>query len=174
MSSQPLDPASISRPVPALLRYYLIMAVLALPAFPIVALVSFFKYETLRYRFDDEGVTMSWGILFRREITLAYRRIQDIHVTRNILERWMGLATVSVQTASATSGPQMQIQGIHEYGELRDFLYMKMRGARGETHAPASTTARTGAGDGDSLTLLKSIRDEVVRLRRELTEGHQP
>ena len=165
-----IDPSSISRPAPALLRYYLIMAVAAVPAFPIVALVSFFKYETLRYRFDDEGVTMSWGILFRREITLAYRRIQDIHVTRNIVERWMGLATVSVQTASAASGPQMQIQGIHEYGELRDFLYMKMRGARGE-HTPTSAGAQTT--DSESLVVLKSIRDEVVRLRRELGEGRR-
>jgi putative membrane protein len=169
-----IEPASISRPAPALLRYYMLMAVLALPAFPIVALVSFFKYETLRYRFDDEGVTMSWGILFRREITLAYRRIQDIHVTRNILERWMDLATVSVQTASAASGPQMQIQGIHEYGELRDFLYMKMRGARADTHAAASAGSSTAGGE--SLALLESIRDEVVRLRHLLedrTEGRQ-
>ena len=165
------DPRALSRPVPALLRYYLIMALFALPAFPIVALLSFFKYETLRYRFDDEGVTMAWGILYRREITLGYRRIQDIHVTRNIIERWMGLATVAVQTASATSGPQMQIQGVYEYAELRDFLYMKMRGARGE-HSVPDGTSEGPAGD-DSLALLAAIRDEIVHLREELAGGRR-
>ena len=28
-----------------------------------------------------------WGLLFRHEVYLTYRRIQDIHVTRNIVER---------------------------------------------------------------------------------------
>src|SRR5262245_16964902 len=162
------DPRIITRPDRALLGYYLFISVLSNVLSPIVILPLFFKYETLRYRFDDEGVTMSWGILYRREITLAYRRIQDIHVTRDILERWMGLATVSVQTASAASEPQVQIQGIHEYEELRDYLYMKMRSARGETTASATATA--AQGDTESLALLKSIRDEVVRLRRTLEE----
>ena len=52
---------------------------------------------------------MSWGILFRKQIYLTYRRIQDIHVTRNIFHRWFGLAAVAVQTASGTSGAEMTI-----------------------------------------------------------------
>jgi putative membrane protein len=161
------NPLQITRPVPALLKYYFIVALGTTIAFPITALYLFFKYETLKYRFDEEGVTMWWGILFRKEITLAYRRIQDIHVSRNIVERWMGLATVAVQTASGASGPQMQVQGVYEYDALRDFLYMKMRGAKGlaESAAPQTTS-----GD-EHLTLLREIRDEVARLRRDLHKG---
>ncbi|CAG1009034.1 hypothetical protein PHYC_03644 [Phycisphaerales bacterium] len=158
------DPLKLQRPVPALLKYYLIVALFTLAAFPFTALYLFFKYETLRYRFDEEGVSMAWGILFRREITLAYRRIQDIHVSRNIIERWMGLATVSIQTASGSSGPQMQIQGVYEFDALRDFLYMKMRGARGHEEPGAGAAP---AGD-ETLALLTQIRDEVARLRRDL------
>src|SRR6516164_10797519 len=90
------DPRTITRPDRALLGYYLFITVLSNVFSPIVFLPLFFKYETLRYLFDDEGVSMSWGLLFRREIYLTYRRIQDIHLTRNILQRWMGLATVSI------------------------------------------------------------------------------
>ena len=70
----------------------------------------FFKYETLKYRFDESGVSMSWGLLWRREIHLTYRRIQDIHLTRGLIQRWMGLATVAIQTASGSSGPEMSIE----------------------------------------------------------------
>lgn len=168
-AAAPFDPRQLTRPVPALLKYYLIVAVFTVAAFPFTALYLFFKYETLKYRFDEEGVSMAWGILFRREITLAYRRIQDIHVSRNIIERWMGLATVSIQTASGSSGPQMQIQGVYEYDALRDFLYMKMRGARGQEDHPA---AGGGGEPGDeALALLKEIREEVARLRRGLEKG---
>jgi len=159
------DPRAITRPDPALLRYYVITTVVGtlclLPITLVALLPSLFKYNTLRYRFDDEGVSMAWGVLFRREINLTYRRIQDIHVTRNIFQRWMGLATVAIQTASGSATPEMSIEGILEVDGLRDFLYSKMRGARGETEG---AVAGTEPAD-EALGLLREIRDELVALR---------
>jgi uncharacterized membrane protein YdbT with pleckstrin-like domain len=161
------DPAKITRPSPVLLNYYVLTtaaATLCIIPLTIVALLpSLFKYRSLRYRFDDEGVSMAWGVLFRREINLTYRRIQDIHVTRNLFQRWMGLATVAIQTASGSSTPEMSIEGILEVDQLRDFLYSKMRGARGEVDDG-------GAGEADepadeALRLLHEIRDELVASR---------
>ena len=128
----PFNPHTIERPDKSLLWYYVFIAMLSGPLFPITFLPLFFKYETLRYRFDEGGVSMSWGILFRKEVYLTYRRIQDIHLTRNILQRWMGLATVGVQTASGSATPEMSLEGILQASELRDFLYREMRGAKGE------------------------------------------
>src|SRR5262249_8356608 len=108
------------------------------------------------------GVAMSWGILFRREIYLTYRRIQDIHLTRNLLQRWLGLATVSVQTASGSSGPGMSIEGVLKADELRDFLYARMRGAREHSH-PADAPAGERPAD-EALGLLRDIRDALARL----------
>jgi putative membrane protein len=149
------------------LRYYVITTALAtlciLPITLIALLPSLFKYRTLRYSFDDEGVSMAWGVLFRREINLTYRRIQDIHVTRNLFQRWMGLATVAIQTASGSSAPEMSIEGILRYEELRDFLYSRMRGARGETEAKAGAPSTEPADE--ALTLLREIRDGLIALR---------
>ena len=108
---------------------------------------------------------MTWGILFRREIYLTYRRIQDIHLTRNILQRWMGLATVSVQTASGSAMPEMSIDGILQAAELRDFLYAKMRGGHGETPATVpSDTSPQPASDDEVLPILCDIRDSLRQL----------
>lgn len=159
------DPTAITRPDPALLRYYIVTAMIVtvcfVPVTLIVLLPSLFKYRTLRYRFDDEGISMAWGMLFRREINLTYRRIQDIHVTRNLFQRWMGLATVAIQTASGSATPEMSIEGILEVDALRDFLYSKMRGARGE---PEVERAETAPAD-EALGLLREIRDELAALR---------
>lgn len=156
------DPRAISRPHPSLLTYYLVASLRAGPAFPVLLIKDALKYHTLTYRFDDEGVSMSWGLLFRHEINLAYRRIQDIHLTRNIVERWMGLSTLAVQTASGSSSPELTIQGILEANELRDFLYMKMRGAETE---PASTadyeTHDALSPNAEALALLREIRDLI-------------
>lgn len=158
-----LDPSTIERPDSSLLKYYFFISLFAGPAFPIAFLPLLFKYETLHYRFDESGVSMRWGLLFRRETYLTYRRIQDIHLTRNIIQRWMGLATVSVQTASGSATPEMSIEGILEADQLRDYLYAKMRGAKGESDLPADPDKHGVIAD-EALVLLQDIRDSLRRL----------
>ncbi|MBC8350894.1 MAG: PH domain-containing protein [Planctomycetes bacterium] len=152
------DATSIQRPDTSLARYYGLVSLLSGPFFPIAFLPFYFKYITLRYKFDESGVSMSWGILFRREIQLTYRRIQDIHLTRNIVQRWMGLATVAIQTASGSAGPEMSIEGVLQANELRDYLYRQMRGARGETEATSDDSTQSESSD-EPLALLREIRD---------------
>jgi putative membrane protein len=154
-------PEVITRPAPILMRYYVLCSLLAGPffLFPLVPLIC--KYVTLRYRFDDSGIAMQWGVLFRREIYLTYRRIQDIHLTRNIVQRWLGLATLAVQTASGSATPEMSIEGILEAEPLRDHLYAKMRGARGESGAGQDDNS---TGDDEALVLLTEIRDSMRKI----------
>jgi len=157
-------PDRITRPAPVLLRYYVLCSLVAGPFFliPLIPLVC--KYLTLRYRFDDSGIAMQWGVLFRREIYLTYRRIQDIHLTRNIVQRWFGLATLAVQTASGSSTPEMSIEGILEAELLRDHLYARMRGAK--SNGDGGDEPR---GSEESLALLEEIRDamQVLAARAE-------
>ena len=168
----------IKRPVKKLLMLYLLRCALSGPAFPFVFLPCYFKFETLRYRFDDEGVAMSWGLLWRREIFLTYARIQDIHLSRGLFERWLGLGTIHIQTASGSASAEMAVVGLSEYEAVRDFLYLKMRGARfGETQAgPAAddtyTSGVEAAVDADvAVGLLMEIRDEIRSLRRRFEAG---
>lgn len=165
-ASETFRPHEITRPHPRLLTYYILVTLLTGPFSPFVFLPLFFKYHTLRYEFDDRGVSMKWGILFRREILLTYRRIQDIHLTRNIIQRWLGLATVSLQTASGSSGAEMSIEGILEAEALRDYLYAKMRGARHEsaTGDVATANGHESAPADEALGLLRDIRDSLAKL----------
>ncbi|HVE70780.1 MAG TPA: PH domain-containing protein [Thermoanaerobaculia bacterium] len=126
-----MDVFSIHRPSPALFKYYVLSSFLLGPLFFVPLIYLYFRYHTMRYEFDEEGISMSWGILFRRQITLTYARIQDIHLTSNVLERWLGLARIQIQTASASASAEMTIEGVHEFEAVRDFLYSKMRGVRG-------------------------------------------
>ena len=164
MSVEPISPESfqaerITRPHPALMRYYVLCSLTAGPFFPFALIPLICKYATLRYRFDDNGIGMQWGVLFRREIDLTYRRIQDIHLNRNLVQRWFGLSTLAVQTASGSATPEMSIEGILQAESLRDHLYAKMRGSRGEKEDDPSE----GPSD-EALMLLSEIRDSMQRI----------
>jgi uncharacterized protein len=161
---------AIERPHPNLFTYYWVSLLIFPPLLPILILPVWFRYHTMRYKFTDEGVSMSWGILFRRETIVNYARIQDIHLRSNIVERWLGLARVLVQTASGNAGAELTLEGLQEYEAVRDFLYARMRGVK--DHSPASRAAAPANGSGgtgvatDAGDLAAALR-EVARELRE-------
>jgi putative membrane protein len=172
---------AIERPAPALFRYYLLLALTAGPAYPFLLAYLYFRYHTLRYRFDEEGISMRWGVLFRREINLTYARIQDIHLSSNLVERWLGLARIEIQTASGSAKAEMTIEGLHEFEEVRDFLYVRMRGTRdlvrdgasvppgpAASASPLPSGAGPTAADADLAAVLHQVAAELRAVREEL------
>jgi putative membrane protein len=175
-----MDDASIRairRPHSNLLFLYFLQAAATLFAFPFVFLPLFFKYRTLQYTFDDEGVSAAWGFLFKREIFLTYRRIQDIHVSRNLIERWLGIGKVEIQTAAGSSSAELALEGMEHWEQVRDYLYRRMRGtgpvaaeaarAAGEADEAAAPVA-PGEGVDESVALLRAIKDDVDAVRRAI------
>jgi uncharacterized protein len=166
---------SLERPQPALWTYYVICSVLSGPAIFATLPYFYFRYRTLRYRFDEEGIHMKVGILFRREVNLTYARIQDIHLRSGLIQRWLGLANVQIQTASGSTGAELVIEGFKEYEMIRDFLYTRMRGyqtrnASVGTSTTAAAARTTSAENTEVVSLLLGIRDEMKRTR-ELLEA---
>jgi membrane protein YdbS with pleckstrin-like domain len=170
------DPAAdrqiqaIERPDRALWTYYLLSCLVFPPLLLIAGPYYYFRYHTMRYKFTDDGISMSWGILFRREIIVNYARIQDIHLKSNLVERWLGLARILVQTASGSGSAEMTIEGIKEFELLRDFLYSRMRGVKDHpAHAaPAGTLAAAPAlpaGVSTQADLAAALRETAAELR---------
>ena len=164
---------ALERPDPALLRYYLVSSILAGPGFPFVLLYRYFRYRTLHYRFDGEGISMRWGILFRKEINLTYARIQDIHLTSNLVERWLGLGKVQIQTASGASKAEMSVEGRQDFEAIRDFLYARMRGM-GATPGERRGSSPAAAGDGELAAVLREVAAELRGLRGDLGAAGGP
>ena len=169
---------ALERPDPALWNLYIIHALLTGPGVLFMLPLLYFRYRTLRYRFDDEGIHMRVGILFRREVNLTYARIQDIHLRSGFIQRWLGLADIQIQTASGSAGAEMVIEGFKEFEAIRDFLYTRMRGYQKQPASPAPLTHQaapeliTDGADGgkEMVALLLNIRDELRRTRELLEQ----
>lgn len=156
---------ALERPDPALWKYYVLASLPTLffpPVFLVFLFLGWVRYSTLRYTFTQEGVSMRWGRLFRREIILNYARIQDIHLRSNLVERWLGLSRILVQTASGSAGAEMTIEGLKEYEEVRDFLYSKMRGVSDPAESPGTSPTGLAAERANDAELAETLR-EVAR-----------
>jgi uncharacterized protein len=171
---------AIERPHRDLFTYYWVSLLIFPPLLPILILPVWFRYHTMRYKFTDEGISMRWGILFRREIIVNYARIQDIHLRSNIVERWLGLARVLVQTASGNSGAELTLEGLKEFEAVRDFLYARMRGVQDHTRSlPVATPAASPAitqngGEQDLAALLRDVAVELRAIRLALESRRPP
>jgi putative membrane protein len=157
----------------SLLTYYMLGSLLLGPFFIFAMIPAYFRYHTLRYDIDEQGITMRWGILFRREVSLTYARIQDIQLSSNLVERWLGLAKIQLQTASGSSSAEMTIEGVREVDALRDFLYARTRGAGAGTAGAATSQMpliRNSSTDMEELTeVLNAVAAELRALRLERT-----
>lgn len=162
----------IERPHEDLLKYYILSSLMLGPLFFIALIPLFFRYHTMHYRFDDRGVSMRWGILFRREINLTYTRIQDIHLTSNFVERWLGLARIQIQTASGSASAEMTIEGVKEFETLRNFLYAHMRGTQSKQSTQADASEQVSgptATDNELAATLNEIATELRAIRQLMT-----
>ncbi len=173
MTAQALSDSEIyalERPRPSLLVFYALSSLLLGPLFFVALVPLYFRYHTLRYRFDDEGVSMRWGVLFRREIHLTYARIQDIHLVSNVVERWLGLARIKIQTASGSAKAEMTIEGVEAFEALRDFLYARMRGTRAGLGSPrpASAAVASPTGPRDAGAALDPVAAELTATLRQV------
>lgn len=160
---------TINRPHADLMKYYLIASFVIPPIFPILMTIGAIRFRTMRYKFTGEGISMSWGLLFRKEIIIQYSRIQDIHLRSNMIERWLGLSKVLVQTASGSSSAEMTLEGIKEFEAVRDFLYHRMRGVKDDVPtADATTSGSDAVGSPELAVTLREIAAELRGLRADL------
>jgi uncharacterized membrane protein YdbT with pleckstrin-like domain len=144
---------------------------------PIVLLI---RYYTLSYEVDDRGIRMSEGLINRKENFLTFARVQDIHLDRDLIDRWLGIGTISVQTASGQATAEAKLYGLANSLEARDALYLRLRKVQGlvegeadeedKASAPEAASAAATAGDAglaaEELTaLLRGLAEETARLR---------
>ncbi len=163
---QPIPPqiAAITRPIDQLWTYYVFKGLMTLFASPIMLRVLYFRFHTMKYEFSEQGIRMSWGILFRNEIVLNYARIQDINLNSNFIERMLGLASINIQTASGSSTSVMTLEGMPDPEGMRDFLYSRMRGAAGHTAAEPAAPADSLAATLQAVTVeLRAIREALEK-----------
>ncbi|MBI2514063.1 MAG: PH domain-containing protein [Opitutae bacterium] len=170
MNPAPSDSAilALERPHANLLTYYFLSLLVFPPLLLVLGPYLYFRYHTMRYKFTADGVSMRWGILFRREVIVQYARIQDIHLQSNLVERWLGLARILVQTASGSGSAEMTIEGLREFEAVRDFLYHQMRGVKDHAPHAAPAPVAAGAADDEVAAALRATAAELRALREEL------
>ena len=60
-------------------------------------------YRRFEYELTDDTFDIRSGVISRREREIPYRRIQNVDISRNVLQRLLGIAAVNLETAGGSS-----------------------------------------------------------------------
>ena len=60
-------------------------------------------YRRFEYELTEDTLDISSGVISRREREIPYRRIQNVDVSRNVVQRALGIAAVDLETAGGSS-----------------------------------------------------------------------
>jgi membrane protein YdbS with pleckstrin-like domain len=88
------------------------------------------SYNRWFYEFNDEGLRLERGIIWKRYSNVPYARIQNIDVHRGIIARMCGFSSIMIQTAgfSGPSGAEGNIPAVdmRKAEEIRSFVMKKI------------------------------------------------
>lgn len=91
-------------------------------------------YRRFEYELDEDTLDIRSGVLSRRVREIPYRRVQNVDVSRNVVQRALGIAEVRVETAGGgATEAQLRYVGTDEARRLQDEL-----GRRGRDEGAAA------------------------------------
>lgn len=76
--------------------------------------VRILAWRRFRFTFDGEVLRVDEGVLRRSHRSLDVARIQQVELDRSLLQRALGLASLRVETAGASSEPEVELRVLRE------------------------------------------------------------
>ncbi len=143
---------------------FMIVFIIWMPAF----------FRTLEYNIDSETVRGKWGVFWRKQVTVPYRKITNVDVTQGPVQRKYGIGTIHIQTAgySANKGgsAELKMLGVKNFDNLKDTILQQVMALVASSPAQmAEKTTKSGREDAFAQISadVAAIRDILERDRKE-------
>jgi len=128
-------------------------------------------YRSLAYEIQDDEVIVRVGIWTKSVKHVPYRTVTNLTVKRDILDRWLGIGTLNIQTAgmSGATGAEEKLVGLTNVQEIYEIVVTELRRFRGSM-APTAAEVE-GKPAMASTDALNAILTEVRAIRQALNTG---
>lgn len=82
-------------------------------------------YRAWTYRLGSEELEIRYGVFWQRSSSMPYHRLQQVDVGQGPLERWLGMSTVQLRSAAATTDATIPGIADSEVDEIRRLLMQR-------------------------------------------------
>jgi uncharacterized membrane protein YdbT with pleckstrin-like domain len=160
----PLDPKVSSAQVASIL-WSIIIGVLLLLWLISLPLISLW-IKNLSFHIEEERVTIHKGILSKIKQNVPYRAITDFQLHRSLYDRFLGIASVKIQTAGqapARTGFEAKLTGLTDWDNLLEQLRNKVKRLY-----PVVDSADIPGSISSEKNILENILQELKGIRNTL------
>jgi membrane protein YdbS with pleckstrin-like domain len=74
-------------------------------------LIAVLVYDYFYFTIDDDEVRVEHGIIHKRLVSVPFQQIQNVNITRTLIDRLLGIARLEIESAGATNVDQREIVG---------------------------------------------------------------
>ncbi|MDD1693772.1 MAG: PH domain-containing protein [Methanoregula sp.] len=131
-------------------------------------------YDTMAYELHDDELRWRRGVWFRTTGIVPYNRITNLDLKQGPVMRWLGISSISIQTAgySGQAVPEIRIEAIEHAEELRELLraYVRSCSAGGDGTGTSGHSSRPVDTPVASIGTSMLILDELKKIRMLLEQ----
>ena len=124
---------------------YIILAIL------IGEIYANMAYNRWFYEFNDQGLRIERGIIWKKYSNVPYERIQNVDIYRGVMDRVLGLSDLQIHTAGYGAaggrkrGSEGRLPGLdrQDAETIREELVKRARGIKQQTNPPQANPPQT-------------------------------
>lgn len=131
------------------------------------------RFRNYTYYISETEMIIRRGVLRIERTTIPFEKVQNVNVSRSVLERLMGLATLKIETAGTNPGEaEGLIPGVGSYRDVVDEILERVEHSRAMAsrgNSPEQPQQAQAPHEHDSAIMkeISALRDEIKLLRRE-------
>lgn len=125
----------------------------------------YLEYKSYIYYFTTSSVVIKHGVINTERHVVPYENIQDIRISRAIIERFLNLATVQIETAAHGSYiAKYLIPSVSNYRSIVNHIMEKTK------QLAEKTEKRKRSGNDEIISLLGALLEEVKELKNVMSK----
>ncbi|MDA1054467.1 MAG: PH domain-containing protein [Planctomycetota bacterium] len=140
----------------------------------VVYLAIHLRYDTTWYVLSDRSLRIRRGIWIIHETTITFENIQNVTVRQGPLQRWFGIANVSIDTAGGggqqphgQSNPWQAshcglIEGVADAHRIRGLIMSRLGQSRTAGLGDEDLNSRSSTWSSEQVATLREIRDLIA------------
>lgn len=77
----------------------------------ITYLIAVVVYNHFVFSVEAEGLRIEYGIINKKHVTIPYRQIQNVNITRTLIDRMLGIGKLEIESAGSSHDVKKDIVG---------------------------------------------------------------
>ncbi len=140
----------------------------------VVYLAIHLRYDTTWYVLSNRSLRIRRGIWIIHETTITFENIQNVTVRQGPLQRWFGIANVSIETAGGGGQTQQGhgnpwqashcglIEGVADAHRIRDLIMSRLGDSNSAGLGDELLGSQHGVWSAEQIAALREIRDLIA------------